>query len=158
MLVNSKGYTLVEILIVMSIISVIVVLSSEIVINMTAVAVKTSNKISVEQDYSFMDLKFSRIFQDSSSIKLSGGNQVIANYEGTDYYFSFDSDKINFKKGADVTFEPLNNNPISEFSVSVGTSRPNSIKISFKISRDKDITKYKAESFYERTFILQKTR
>ena len=163
---NSKGFTLVELLVVVVILTIITALSSEFLINMLGIAVKTNNKTSGEEDYTFLDLKLSKIIQDSVSIGCGSSSCIGSNYltftRGAEIFqLSIATPTIFFKKGSDCDYcyQALNNNNISNFRVEVNnTERPFNIDLSFDIVRDSGNARLNATTTFDKKFILLKTR
>ena len=53
---NNKGFTLVELLVVVLILSVVVIISSDMIISLFSASAKIKNKIEVEEDFTFLHL------------------------------------------------------------------------------------------------------
>ena len=159
---NSTGFTLVELLVVVVILTIITALSSEFIINMLGVAVKTNNKTSVEEDYTFMDLKLSKIIQDSSSFTCSTScsNPTLLTFtRGSETYkLSIASPNLFFSRGTEA-YEALSNNNLFDISVTaVNSIRPYNLTLTFNILRDPENARLKASSRFDKKFILMKTR
>lgn len=159
---NSKGFTLVELLVVVVILTIITALSSEFIITMLGVAVKTNNKTSVEEDYTFMDLKLTKIIQDSSTFtcNLNCVNPSVLTFtRGSDTFtFSRGASNLFFKRGAE-SYEALSNNDLTDIVFSANnTTKPYNLNISFSILRDSENSRLKATTTFNKKFILMKTR
>ena len=74
---HNKGFTLVELLIVILLLTVIAVISSDMVINLTSTSTKIQNKLNLEEDYTFLNSKLTKIIQDADDISYSLGKLTI---------------------------------------------------------------------------------
>ena len=72
---NNKGFTLVEMLITLAIISIILVVSSEFLINLVNSSVKIQSRNEVEQNYNFIITKMAKMLQDSTNVTLDPQNE-----------------------------------------------------------------------------------
>ena len=152
---NNYGFTLVELLITLALTSIIVVVSSEFLINLVNTSVKIQSRNDVEQDYNFMTTKLTKMIQDSRNVSYSQG--VLTFTLGTTVYkltFNSSGDAIlNGVKLNNVAIEPLPNSDFIKFNSS---SSVQNVQLSFRIIKDAD-NKFRSYQDVERIITVRKS-
>jgi prepilin-type N-terminal cleavage/methylation domain-containing protein len=150
---KNSGFTLVELLVSLGLISIIVVVSSEFLINLVNTSVKIQSKNEVEQNYNFIITKMTKIIQDSNSVVMEGSD-LIANKDGVEYRFSIKNDNL-----------LLNGLPLSSIQVLTVTNKPafdiisenpQQVKIDLLIQKDAG-TKFQSSQEVQRTITLRRS-
>ena len=150
---KNSGFTLVELLVSLGLISIIVVVSSEFLINLVNTSVKIQSKNEVEQNYNFIITKMTKIIQDSNSV-VTEGSDLIANKDGVEYWFSLKNDNL-----------LLNGLPLSSIQVLTVTNKPafdiisenpQQVKIDLLIQKDAG-TKFQSSQEVQRTITLRRS-
>ena len=150
---KNSGFTLVELLVSLGLISIIVVVSSEFLINLVNTSVKIQSKNEVEQNYNFIITKMTKIIQDSNSVVMEGSD-LIANKDGVEYRFSLKNDSL-----------LLNGLPLSSIQVLTVTNKPafdiisenpQQVKIDLLIQKDAG-TKFQSSQEVQRTITLRRS-
>jgi len=150
---KNSGFTLVELLVSLGLISIIVVVSSEFLINLVNTSVKIQSKNEVEQNYNFIITKMTKIIQDSNSV-VTEGSDLIANKDGVEYRFSLKNDNL-----------LLNGLPLSSIQVLTVTNKPafdiisenpQQVKIDLLIQKDEG-TKFQSSQEVQRTITLRRS-
>ena len=150
---KNSGFTLVELLVSLGLISIIVVVSSEFLINLVNTSVKIQSKNEVEQNYNFIITKMTKIIQDSNSVVMEGSD-LIANKDGVEYRFSLNDDNL-----------LLNGLPLSSIQVLTITNKPafdiisedpQQVKINLLVEKDAG-TKFESSQEVQRTITLRRS-
>ena len=150
---KNSGFTLVELLVSLGLISIIVVVSSEFLINLVNTSVKIQSKNEVEQNYNFIITKMTKIIQDSNSVVMEGSD-LIANKDGVEYRFSLNDDNL-----------LLNGLPLSSIQVltvankpafDIISENPQQVKIDLLIQKDAG-TKFQSSQEVQRTITLRRS-
>jgi len=155
--INNKGFTLIELLVVVLLLTVITVISSDMVISMTSTSTKIQNKILLEQDYSFLDAKLTKLIKDADSVTYNSvTNELSIIYLTKTYVLKYDDLQKNILlDGLLLTDSEIGMS--SPFSVSISGINPQVVTISFGLSKDFANPKLKTQSTFEKIITLNKT-
>jgi len=152
---NNKGFTLVELLVVILLLTVISVISSDMIISLTATSTKVQNKISLEEEYTFLNAKLTKLIQDADSVTYSGGVLSIM-YTNKTYKLSFnDTTNSLLLDGIQLTESEIG--VTSPLVITVSGTNPQVVYIAFGISKDSANTRLKTETKFEKRITLNKT-
>jgi prepilin-type N-terminal cleavage/methylation domain-containing protein len=151
---NNKGFTLVELLITLGILSVIMVVSSEFLINLVNTSVKIQSKNEVEQNYNFIVTKLTKMLQDSTSVSMNGAaiNFTLGNQNYLLEKNSNDDLVLNGTQISSVDIKQLPNLDIFE----VASQDPIQVKLNFELVKD-FATKYESSQNVERIITLRRS-
>jgi prepilin-type N-terminal cleavage/methylation domain-containing protein len=150
---KNSGFTLVELLVTLGLISIIIVVSSEFLLNLVGASVKIQSKNDVEQNYNFIVTKMTKIIQDSNSVSLQGSD-LVAIKSGEEFRFNLNGGILY-----------LNNFPISSISVvpitdkapfEIISDNPQQVKINLSIQKDAG-TKFYSSQEITRTITLRRS-
>jgi prepilin-type N-terminal cleavage/methylation domain-containing protein len=83
MRVNNRGFTLVELLVAISLIAVVIVVSADFLINLVSNSVRIQNKIFLEQNYNFIGSKLTKVLQDAENVTVLNPNKLTFTNNGT---------------------------------------------------------------------------
>lgn len=162
--INNKGFTLVELLVVILLISVVAIISSDMVISLTATSTKIQNKLSLEEDYSFLNLKLTKLIQDADFITFNNStNTLIINHSDNSYHLSHENNSLKMGVGGVssttpplITSEVILEPGVSFFRIE-RTENPQVVYLNFKISRDSTNERLKTETIFEKRITVNKT-
>ncbi len=150
---RNSGFTLVELLVTLGLISVILVVSSEFLINLVNTSVKIQSKNEVEQNYNFIVTKMTKIIQDSNSVVLDGSD-LVASKDGVDYRFALVGNSLTLNG---LELSSLSVLEITNSSVfSIISANPQQVKINFLIEKDTG-TKFESSQEVKRTITLRRS-
>jgi len=155
MLKNNKGFTLVELLVTIGLITVIVVISSDFLLNLVSATVRIQNKATLEQNYSFITSKLVKLTQEADDIELINSGKVIVYNNNLPYL-------IELKDGELL----INNTPLSytdslvissteAFSLN-SSSNPIQLKIKLNFDIDSSSSRSATQNF-ERIVTVRKS-
>lgn len=80
---NNHGFTLVELLVAVSLIAIVIVISADFLINLVSNSVRIQNKIFLEQNYNFIGTKVSKILQDAENVTVLNSTKLTFTNNGT---------------------------------------------------------------------------
>lgn len=150
---RNSGFTLVELLVTLGLISIILVVSSEFLINLVNTSVKIQSKNEVEQNYNFIVTKMTKIIQDSNSVALDGSD-LIATKDGVGYRFALVGNSLTLNG---LELSSLSVLEITNSSVfSIISANPQQVKINFLIEKDTG-TKFESSQEIKRTITLRRS-
>ena len=152
---NNYGFTLVELLITLALTSIIVVVSSEFLINLVNTSVKIQSRNDVEQDYNFMTTKLTKMIQDSRNVSFS--QSVLTFTLGTTVYnltFNASGDALlNGIKLNNIDIEPLANSDFIKFNSSASVQN---VELNFRLIKDAN-NKFRSYQDVERIITVRKS-
>ena len=151
---RNSGFTLVELLVTLGLISVILVVSSEFLINLVNTSVKIQSKNEVEQNYNFIVTKMAKIIQDSNSVVMEGSD-LIANKDGVEYKFSLKNNNLllNELPLSSIQVLTIENGPAAFAIIS---EDPQQVKINLLVKKDAG-TKFESSQEVKRTITLRRS-
>jgi prepilin-type N-terminal cleavage/methylation domain-containing protein len=151
---KNSGFTLVELLVSLGLISIIVVVSSEFLINLVNTSVKIQSKNEVEQNYNFIITKMTKIIQDSNSV-VKVGSDLIANKDGVAYKFSLKNNNLllNELPLSSIQVLTVDNGPAAFDIIS---EDPQQVKINLIVEKDAG-TKFESSQEVQRTITLRRS-
>ncbi len=150
---RNSGFTLVELLVTLGLISIILVVSSEFLINLVNTSVKIQSKNEVEQNYNFIVTKMTKIIQDSNSVVLDGSD-LVASKDGVDYRFALVGNSLTLNGLELSSLSVLQITNTSVFSII--SNNPQQVKINFRIEKDAG-TKFESSQEVKRTITLRRS-
>lgn len=152
---SKRGFTLVELLVVILLLTVISIISSDMIISLTATSTKVQNKISLEEEYTFLNAKLTKLIQDADSVSFTGGVLNII-YTNKTYQLAYNDvnkslslDRIQLTDSEIGVSSPLN--------ITVTGTNPQVVYITFGISKDFSNARLKTETKFEKRITLNKT-
>jgi prepilin-type N-terminal cleavage/methylation domain-containing protein len=150
---NNSGFTLVELLVTLGLISIILVVSSEFLINLVNTSVKIQSKNEVEQNYNFIVTKMTKIIQDSNSVVLEG-SELVATKDGVDYRFALvgNSLTLNGLKLSSISVLPITNTSV----FAIISDNPQQVKVNLMVEKDAG-TKFESSQEIKRTITLRRS-
>jgi len=169
LLKNNQGFTLVELLIVVLLITVISIISSDMIISLTSTSAKIQNKISLEEEYSFLNAKLTKLIQDADSVVAdteSGNPRLVIKYPLITYYLVYKQNNLFLRDTLSVSEElQISEAEIGKFEtgslpnikMEVTGTNPSVVYISFRISKDFNNPRLKTEIKFEKRITLNKT-
>jgi prepilin-type N-terminal cleavage/methylation domain-containing protein len=151
---RNSGFTLVELLVTLGLISIILVVSSEFLINLVNTSVKIQSKNEVEQNYNFIVTKMAKIIQDSNSVVMEGSD-LIANKDGVEYKFSLKNNNLllNELPLSSIQVLTIENGPAAFDIIS---EDPQQVKINLLVKKDAG-TKFESSQEVKRTITLRRS-
>lgn len=166
---NNKGFTLIELLITLAITSVLMIISSEFLINLVNASVKVQSKNEVEQNSTFISTKLTKMLQDASTVSYGetaemtpNNNQLIFNLNGTDYTLDYDSENsalyLNQSSLSSVKVTSAPAASLSGQSTAFKISGQNPIQVIINLKLIKDAgTKFESTQIINRIITLRKS-
>lgn len=82
---NNKGFTLVELLVTLGLITIISIVSSDFLINLVSASVRIQNKATLEQNYSFISSKLVKMIEEADEVSIGNSGKITINLEGVSY-------------------------------------------------------------------------
>ncbi len=157
MRLNNKGFTLVELLVVVLLITVVSVISSDMIISLTSTSTKIQNKISLEEEYSFLNVKLTKLIQDSDSVSYNSVSKKLSIvYPTKTFTLSFiESSSMLVLDNIQLTDSEIGKS--APFVLTVTGTNPQVVYISFGISKDFNNSRLKTEVKFEKRITLNKT-
>lgn len=170
----NKGFTLVELLVTLAVISIVVVVSSDFFFNLIDTSVRVQNRNQVEQDYNFVATKITKLVQDANSIEiLDYGNQlniifpdktiVLKYYEqdqtikmGNFVNDSITDESLLVSSGVKITKKTVGGDSKPIFESISPSSNPQQLRLTMVFNKDKGI-KFEFSSTLERTITVRKS-
>ena len=152
---NNQGFILVELLITLAITSIIVVVSSEFLINLVNTSVKIQSRNEVEQDYNFLTTKLTKMIQDSGNVSYSV-DTLNFTLGTTSYNLKFDANSDILLNGIQlntVDIEPLPNSDLIKFNSSTSVQN---VQLNFRIIKDAN-NKFRSYQDVERIITIRKS-
>lgn len=152
---NNQGFTLVELLITLALTSIIIVVSSEFLINLVNTSVKIQSRNEVEQDYNFLTTKLTKMIQDSGNVSYSI-DTLSFNLGTTPYNLKFDANSNILLNGIQlnsVDIEPLPNANLIQFNSSTSVQN---VQLNFRVIKDAN-TKFRSYQDAERIITIRKS-
>lgn len=153
---SNKGFTLVELLVVVLILSVVVIISSDMIISLFSASAKIQNKIEVESDFTFLNVKLDKLIKDADSVTIDQTKtELNILYPTTTYTLSYD----NTKNALYLNGERLNNADLGlgDFEMSIIGTSPQQVRLIFNLSKDIGNVRLKAFQKFEKIITLTKT-
>ena len=164
---SNKGFTLVELLVVVLILSVVVIISSDMIISLFSASAKIQNKIEVEGDFTFLNVKLDKLIKDADSVSLDTSGKVLTIfYPTTTYTLSFNDTDF----GLYLNGERLNNtdlgfnytdlanvNQNASFEMLILGTSPQQVRLKFSLGKDIGNIRLKAYQKFEKIITLTKT-
>jgi len=166
---NNSGFTLVELLIVILLLTVIAVISSDMVINLTGTSTKIQNKLNIEEDYSFLEGKLSKIIQDADSVSWDTVNKKLIINSGLNMYeLKIDTlanstvTKLFMRSSASQNFTQLSNSDITtpvlgSFVTVLSIDNPQTVQFNFDLNKDLDNVRLKQTTNFKKIITVNKT-
>jgi len=154
---SSKGFTLIELLIVVLLITVISIISSDMIISLTSTSAKVQNKLALEQEYTFLNAKLTKLIQDANSVSYNSATSTLQIvYPTKTYFLAYDS--VNsLLKLENLQLSDSEIGKTSSFTVTVSGTNPQVVFLSFGISKDSGNSRLKSEIKFEKRITLNKT-
>jgi prepilin-type N-terminal cleavage/methylation domain-containing protein len=164
---NNKGFTLVELLVVVLILSVVVIISSDMIISLFSASAKIQNKIEVEEDFTFLNVKLDKLIKEADYVTLdSSGTVLTILYPTNSYTLTYNSlEKGLFLNGerlnnTDLGFsytDAVNDNKSAAFEMLILGSSPQQVRFKFSLGKDVGNVRLKAYQKFEKIITLTKT-
>lgn len=164
---KNKGFTLVELLVVVLILSIVVVISSDMIISLFSASAKIQNKIDVEGDFTFLNVKLDKLIKDADSVSLDSTGKVLTifypattytlTYNNTDFGLYLNGEKLN---NTDLGFnynDPANVNQNASFEMLILGTSPQQVRLKFSLGKDIGNVRLKAYQKFEKIITLTKT-
>lgn len=159
---NNKGFTLVELLVTLGVISIVIVVSSDFFFNLVDTSVRVQNRNLVEQDYNFVATKISKLVQDSNSVTVSADtNTLTINLPTEVKVVSYDPvaqtlklDNSTFTSESVKVITIARNTPIFKI---VKPNDPQQIEFKARFVRDLGVSKFEYSQNLERIITVRKS-
>jgi prepilin-type N-terminal cleavage/methylation domain-containing protein len=81
---DNSGFTLVELLVTLGLITVITFMSSDFLLNLVSASVRIQNKATLEQNYSYISSKLIKMIEEADSVTVTNG-KINISLDGTNY-------------------------------------------------------------------------
>jgi len=152
---NNKGFTLIELLVSVVVVGVIMIVSSDFLINLLSASTAIQSKVTLEQNYSFVTTKLTKLIQEADSATLVNSNNLILSVNKITYNIKLTNSEI-----------LINNTPITNIgSVQITSDRAfqiinqsNPVQIKIKLDLKNNMgTKAEATQNFERIVTLRKS-
>ncbi len=133
---NNKGFTLVELLVTLGLITIITFLSSDFLINLVSSSVRIQNKASLEQSYSLTAAKLVKMIEEADNVSISSATKMIIVLEGVSYTVDLLRgqvliNNISISSADNLLVSQIGNQSAFSF---VRSSNPQQIKLNLKFS------------------------
>jgi|APCry1669188879_1035177.scaffolds.fasta_scaffold87869_2 prepilin-type N-terminal cleavage/methylation domain-containing protein len=138
--ISNQGFTLVELLISVGLISVILVVSIQFLLNLVSNSVRIQNRIDVEQNANFISAKITKLISDANSATLNSSSKVTFITNGVTYALELKNGVLYLQNTLDtsVLASPLNDSSIIISGVNTipfelsTTTNPQQLKMKLK--------------------------
>jgi len=150
----NKGFTLVELLITLGVLSIIMVVSSEFLINLVNTSVKIQSKNEVEQNYNFIVTKITKMLQDSTSVSMDGENITFV-LNSKNYSLQLNSTADLLLNGSQISSADIIEFP-NQNIFKIVNQDPVQVNLNFQIIKDAG-TKYESSQKVERIITLRRS-
>ncbi len=132
---NNSGFTLVELLVTLGLLTIITIVSSDFLLNLVSASVRVQNKATLEQNYSYISAKLVKIIEESEDVSLVNSSKIIAVLEGVTYTVELKNGQITIN---DILISSTDNLSISstEAFKLVRSSNPKQLRIFLNFAVD----------------------
>ena len=154
MRINS-GFTLVELLVTLGLITVITFMSSDFLLNLVSASVRIQNKATLEQNYSYISSKLIKMIEEADSVTVTNG-KINISLDGTNYVVELKDGQLEMN---DLEISSASNLKISSeeaFSY-FRSSNPVQIVIKLNFEVDAGSTTIGASQEFERIVTVRKS-
>lgn len=159
--ISNKGFTLIELLVVVLLITVISIISSDMIISLTSTSAKVQNKIELEEEYSFLNAKLTKLIQDADYVTYNSATKVLSlKYSTKTDLLKYDEANAQLSVDDSIHNLPLSSAEIgktSPFKIEVTGTNPQVVYITFGISKDSNNARLKTDIKFEKRITLNKT-
>lgn len=154
---NNKGFTLVELLITVGLITIITIVSSDFLLNLVSSSVRIQNKATLEQNYSFITSKIVKLIQEADSVAITSSSEINITLDGVTQSVKLIGGTL-VVNSTDFPLSYSGNLNISsdEAFAFISSSNPQQIKIKLKFNLDSE-TKLGADQDFERIVTVRKS-
>jgi prepilin-type N-terminal cleavage/methylation domain-containing protein len=150
----NKGFTLVELLITLGVLSIIMIVSSEFLINLVNTSVKIQSKNEVEQNYNFIVTKITKMLQDSTSVSMDGENITFV-LNSKNYSLQLNATADLLLNGSQISSAKIIEFP-NQNIFKIVNQDPVQVNLNFQIIKDAG-TKYESSQKVERIITLRRS-
>jgi len=91
---NNKGFTLVELLVTLGLLTVITIVSSDFLLNLVSASVRIQNKATLEQNYSFISSKLVKMIEEADDVSVLNSSKALILLEGISYEIELKNSQI----------------------------------------------------------------
>lgn len=167
---NTKGFTLVELLVSLGVIAVITITTTQILVSLINSSIEVEKRNLIELNYSFVSQKLVKIIEDGTQASVnSTGDVLTVNQGSTTTCFAINSNSIKIQNSksscpdsSDTSYQDLVDSTkikvikdgTNNFFSLVSSSNPIQVRIIFKVEDASDSTKFQT---LERIITLRKT-
>lgn len=152
---NNSGFTLVELLVTLGLITVITFMSSDFLLNLVSASVRIQNKATLEQNYSYISSKLIKMIEEADSVTVTNG-KINISLDGTNYVVELKDGQLEMN---DLEISSASNLKISSeeaFSY-FRSSNPVQIVIKLNFEVDAGSTTIGASQEFERIVTVRKS-
>lgn len=160
---NNKGFTLIEMVITITLIAVIVVISSDFILNLISSSIKIQNADTLEQNYSFISNKLVKMIQEADSVTIVNPTKIQINLYGTLYEVEVKSGGIYLNSALvtdpnTISIGAAQGNSNNDIFSYISSSNPQQVKIKLLFSIDANLgSKYAVSQGLERIATVRKS-
>lgn len=82
---NNSGFTLVELLVTLGLITIITIVSSDFLLNLVSASVRIQNKATLEQNYSYISSKLVKMIEEADDVSIVNSSKIVIILDGVSY-------------------------------------------------------------------------
>lgn len=158
---NNKGFTLVELLVTIGLVAVITIFYADFLINLVNASVKIQNKSLVEQNYTFVTTKLTKMIQEADSVEILSPSKIkiflnsqIITIELVSNSLVFNENNTNYPLVSSQSLTITSNNDAFSF---VSTANPQQVRVKLNFIVDPNNEKLRASQEFDRTITVRKS-
>jgi prepilin-type N-terminal cleavage/methylation domain-containing protein len=110
---NNSGFTLVELLVTIGLLTVITIVSSDFLLNLVSASVRIQNKATLEQNYSYISSKLVKMIEEADDVSIVNSSKMVIILDGISYTVELKNGQITIN---DILISSTENLTISSSS------------------------------------------